>query len=644
MSEIKRTLRILMIEDVEADYLIISRHIRKSGLEADLHWAKDKAELTAALTQGQWDLVLSDYKVAGLDFLETLRHLQLQLPDVPVILVSGSVGEELAVDLLKQGLNDFVLKDRLSRLVPAIERSLNEREQQRRREEAELQLARNERLMRSVLDGTSDAVFVKDLRGRYLLCNRAAAGFIGMAVDEILGCDDRALFPPDTAARIMAFDRQILTEGQVFTREEVLTTRSGGQMTFLVTKGPVIDENGQVSGIFGISRDITGQRKLEEQIRQAQKMESIGTLAGGIAHDFNNILSSILGYGELALEEMAADSPGWENVNTILEAGRRASHLTRDLLLFSRKQVSQKQQIEVNAVIARIEKFIRRIIGEDIRCETVLAGEPLQIYADGHQIEQVLMNFASNARDAMPQGGCLSITTERIVIDQAFIERNAFGSVGSYALITVADTGRGMDRETAEKIFEPFFTTKEMGKGTGLGLAVVYGIVMNHQGFIDVSSEPGKGCRFRIYLPVSEAEKPAAVSGGEQEIPKGGSETILVAEDEVAVRRLITTILGRNGYTVIEAVNGEEAVQQFSAHRDEIDMLLFDLMMPVMDGKQACDAIRSIKGDVRGIFVSGYAPDNIRPPEYLDLPMEILFKPFSPKELLRTVRRILDTP
>ncbi len=481
-------------------------------------------------------------------------------------------------------------------------------------------------------------------RGGISLSNRAAAGFVGLGVEEILGRDDRALFPPETAAKIMAIDREILAAGQVDTREELLTTRRGGQLTFLVTKGPVLDENGRISGIFGISRDITGQRRLEEQIRQAQKMESIGTLAGGIAHDFNNILSSILGYGELALEEMEPDSPAWENVNTILEAGRRASHLTRDLLLFSRKQVSQKQQIEVNAVIARIEKFIRRIIGEDIRCDTVLAGEPLQIFADGHQIEQVLMNFATNARDAMPQGGCLSITTERTVIDQAFIERNAFGSAGSYALVTVADTGRGMDRETAEKIFEPFFTTKEMGKGTGLGLAVVYGIVMNHQGFINVTSEPGKGCRFRIYLPVSEVEKPAAAGPVEPEKPAGGSETILVAEDEVAVRRLITTILRRSGYTVIEAVNGEEAVQQFSVHQDEIDMLLFDLVMPIMDGKQACDAIRAIKSDVRGIFVSGYAPENIRRPEYLDLPMEILFKPFSPKELLRTIRRILDSP
>jgi len=639
----KKTLRILLIEDEEADQLLIARHLRRNGLDADVHWVRDREQLDAALAQRPWDLVLSDYKVAGLDFIETLRLLRLQLPDVPVILVSGSVGEELAVDLLKRGLSDFVLKDRLSRLVPAIEQCLNELEQRRRREEAERQLAHNERLMRSVLDGTSDAVFVKDLQGRYLLCNRAAAAVVELGVDEILGREDDWLFPSQTAAQIKAADRRVIATGKVETREERIITKKGEQLTFQVTKGPVVDENGQVSGLFGISRDITGQRRLEEQIRQAQKMESIGTLAGGIAHDFNNILSSILGYGELALEEIAEGGPGWESVNTIIEAGRRASHLTRDLLLFSRKQISQKALIDVNETVAGIEKIIRRIIGEDIRCETSLAAEPLHIFADGHQIEQVLMNFASNARDAMPKGGRLTITTGRIVIDEAFIERHAFGAAGPYALITVADTGRGMDGETAGKIFEPFFTTKEMGKGTGLGLAVVYGIVMNHQGFVDVSSEPGRGCEFRIYLPLSEVERQKPAISLDRGKPAGGSETILVAEDEVAVRRLITTILKRNGYTVIEAVDGEDAVRQFTSHQDVIDMLVFDLVMPNMDGKQAFDAIQAVRSDMRGIFVSGYAPENIRRPEFLDLPMEMLFKPFSPADLLRTVRRILDS-
>jgi hypothetical protein len=309
MHEMKKTLRILLIEDEEADQLLIARHLRRNGLDADVHWVRDREQLDAALAQRPWDLVLSDYKVAGLDFIETLRLLRLQLPDVPVILVSGSVGEELAVDLLKRGLSDFVLKDRLSRLVPAIEQCLNELEQRRRREEAEWQLAHNERLMRSVLDGTSDAVFVKDLQGRYLLCNRAAAAVVELGVDEILGRDDDWLFPPQTAAQIKAADRRVIATGKVETREERITTKKGEQLTLQVTKGPVVDENGQVSGLFGISRDITGQRRLEEQIRQAQKMESIGTLAGGIAHDFNNILSSILGYGELALEEIAEGGP-----------------------------------------------------------------------------------------------------------------------------------------------------------------------------------------------------------------------------------------------------------------------------------------------------------------------------------------------
>ncbi len=1189
-----------MIEDVEADFLLIERQIRRSALSAEVRWVKDADELSVALDEGGWDLVLSDYKVTGLDFLDTLGQIKERLPEAPVILVSGSVGEETAVELLKTGLCDFVLKDRLTRLIPAIERSLSEQAEKRRREEAEQKLAKNEQLMRAVLEGTSDAIFVKDRQGRYLFLNSAAARSAGRDTDAVIGQDDTFLFQAETAAAIMAQDRMIMEKGVTQTEEEWTTTRNGERIAFLVTKGPISDESGRVSGIFGIARDITAsrqaeealresearfrtyvesapmaiivadglgrfhdvnpaaiqllgydratllgmgvmnlapaedleklwrdfkgmlvsgnfqgeyrlfardgriiwislrgvriakdrflayfqditerknveraqqfnlrllelvhdqpempllisefvreikafvgcdavgirvleadgsipyqayegfsrsffeaesplsiksdrcmcinvikgissdtclpfltpggsfymngttrflatvseeekeetrnvcnmagyesvalvpfrsagqvtglihvadrrdnrvplplveilerammqlgtaferararaelreseerlraiidnasgivwvkdlagrfqvvnayvldilgktsqevvgrtvfdlyprslaeeysendrrmldsgqplqveepavladgphtflsvrfplrnrsgriyglsaictdisrlkkaeaalkeqeekyrrlsqeyrtlldnvpdgivhlspalevrwanaavrkmfnledkellgktchvtfrnrekictpcpvmqslssrrneigditsaadgrefeirgvpvlgdagevegiieiirdittRRKLEEQFRQAQKMESIGTFVGGIAHDFNNILSAILGYGELALEEMGEDAPERESVNTIIEAGKRASHLTKDLLLFSRKQVSRKRPVEVNAVIAQVEKFIRRIIGEDIQCETHLAPRPLVVFADDHQIEQVLMNFATNARDAMPNGGSFSVSTEYLELDQDFVETHGFGSAGPYALITVADTGRGMDRQTAGKIFEPFFTTKETGKGTGLGLAVVYGIIKEHQGYITVYSESGKGTVFRVYLSVIDGEGQTAEARTETEKPRGGQETILLAEDEVAVRRLMSTILERNGYKVIEAVNGEEAVRKFTENKDRVDMLLFDLVMPKMDGKQAVDAIRQIHGRVKGIFVSGYAPENIEQRELSDLQMEVLFKPVSPTELLQAIRRILDT-
>jgi len=768
-------LKILLIEDEQADFLLIDRQIRRSALQAELRWVRDSAELTAALHEDGWDLILSDYRVAGLDFTVTLESLKASKPGVPIILVSGSIGEETAVELLKSGLSDFVLKDRLFRLLPAIERSLGEQAEKQRRIKAEKNLAASEQLMRAVLDGTSDSVFVKDREGRYLLCNQAAADFIGRPVNEIIGQDDNALFSPETAAMLQADNRTIMELGRLLTQEEQLTARAGKQQIFSVTKGPVFDQQGNINGLFGIARDVTerkqtqvllkeqeeryrslsqeyralldnvpdgivhlspqfevrwvnaaaqqmfqgksgaelrnqvchlafwnredscdscpverslasrqneiaclssletgrefeiravpviGQsgeldgvieiirdvttnRQLEEQYRQAQKMETIGTLAGGIAHDFNNILSAILGYGEMALEALAMDHPARKSVRTIIEAGLRASHLTKDLLLFSRKQGSKKIPVDVNAVIVRIEKLIRRIIGEDIQCDTQLVKQPLMVFADGHQLEQVLMNFATNARDAMPVGGRLSIAAECVQLDQAFVAAHGLGAPGPYARITVTDTGKGMEQKILDKIFEPFFTTKEVGKGTGLGLAVVYGIIREHQGHIEAASEPGKGTTFRFFLPLIAEQEPAAPIPPAQLKPPGGRETILLAEDEPAVRELFASILEQNGYTVIEAVNGEDGVRKFEEHWGAIDLLLFDLVMPKMNGKLAMEAIRKLQPDIKGVFVSGYAPENIRHKELTDLRTTVLYKPVAIAELLQAVRQALDAP
>ncbi len=411
---------------------------------------------------------------------------------------------------------------------------------------------------------------------------------------------------------------------------------------FEVRAVPILDGSGRLEGIIEIVRDTTTLKRLEEQVRQAQKMESVGTLAGGIAHDFNNILSAILGYGELALEELPADSPGRASVTTIIEAGQRAAHLTKDLLLFSRKQTSQKQLVDLNEVVVRIEKFIKRIIGEDILCHTDLTREALLLRADPHQLEQVLMNFATNARDAMPHGGTLTITTSRLTLDRDFVEQHGFGRPGNHALLTVSDSGKGMDKTTAAKIFEPFFTTKGVGQGTGLGLAVVYGIVHDHQGHINVYSEPLKGTVFRVYLPLSEDTADATSAALPAEQPQGGSETILLAEDEPAVRALFSRVLRAAGYRVIEAASGDEAVRIFEGKAGEIDMLLFDLIMPKMDGRHAMELITAKKPEVGYLFVSGYAPENLRRPEMQYLQEAVLYKPVSPRELLQRVRQTLD--
>ena len=269
---------------------------------------------------------------------------------------------------------------------------------------------------------------------------------------------------------------------------------------------PISDESGKVESVIEVIRDITEHRKLEEQLRQAQKMESIGTLAGGIAHDFNNILTAIIGYGYLALMKMGPDDPQRQNIEHMLEGADRAAHLTKDLLIFSRKQVSEKRPVDLNEIVRKVEKFLVRVIGEDINCSMALHSEPIVVYADTHQLEQVLMNLATNARDAMTEGGNLIIGTEQISLGDDFVASHGYGKPGSYALLTISDTGEGMDEETRKKIFEPFFTTKEVGKGTGLGLAVVYGIIKQHEGFINVYSEPGIGTTFKIYLPLISSE------------------------------------------------------------------------------------------------------------------------------------------
>jgi len=405
---------------------------------------------------------------------------------------------------------------------------------------------------------------------------------------------------------------------------------------------PILDEHGKVKSVIEIIRDITEHKKLEQQLLQAQKMESIGTFAGGIAHDFNNILSAIVGYGDIILMEMADDDPQRANVEVILDAADRAAHLTKDLLLFSRKQLTDIRPVSINEVIRTVEKFLRRVIGEDIELKTKLSTPPLTVLADFHQIEQVLMNFGTNARDAMPTGGSFSITVEKVELDSLFVSAHGYGSPGGYAMITVSDTGTGMDKETRQKIFEPFFTTKGVGKGTGLGLAVVYSIIKQHNGYINVYSEQDKGTTFRIYLPVTSFEKGETKEKEKYKFQAGGTETILLAEDDEALRKLTVKILRQSGYNVIEAVNGEDAIIKFTENKDAVKLLVFDVIMPKISGKDAYDKICSIKPGVKCIFASGYAPDFLDRSQGLDDKMTIIYKPVSPNDLLKKVRSLLD--
>jgi two-component system cell cycle sensor histidine kinase/response regulator CckA len=404
---------------------------------------------------------------------------------------------------------------------------------------------------------------------------------------------------------------------------------------------PRADNNGRVISVDSLITDITQLKVLESQLRQAQKMEAVGQLAGGIAHDFNNILTAIIGYSHLLLMKMEAGNPDRPFMEQIISSSERAAHLTHSLLAFSRKQVVDLKPIYLNDIIRRLEHLLGRVIGEDVEFETILAEERLPILADSMHIEQVLMNLAANARDAMPNGGTLRIKTETVIIGEDFVRTHSYGRPGTYASLSVTDTGIGMEENIKRRIFEPFFTTKEVGKGTGLGLSMVYGIIKQHNGYITVDSEPGKGTTFRIYLPLMPA-------GAIEELPPApaenmrGTETILLAEDDKIVRDLTRHVLMNSGYTVIEAVDGEDAVRQYFNAGKGIDLLIFDIIMPKKNGKEAYLEINKAQPDIKTLFMSGYTADIVYKKGILEADYDVVMKPVSPVEFLKKVREVLD--
>ncbi|MFA6282956.1 MAG: GAF domain-containing protein [Desulfurivibrionaceae bacterium] len=536
--------------------------------------------------------------------------------------------------------NEVQLLDELAR---DISFALEFSEQEEGRRQTEAALRESQQLFATVASTSPALIWMSGLDKGCIWFNKPWLAFTGRSLEKELGDGWAAGVHPDDLAHCLQIYTKAFETRQPFAMEYRLC-RHDGEYRWLLDQGhPRYDASGAFAGFIGSCLDLTEHRSLEKQMRHAVKMESIGTLAGGVAHDFNNILMAIIGYGQLALMSMAPDDPQRLNIKNMLEGADRAARLTKDLLLFSRKQISERKPVNLSEVIKRVEKFIVRVIGEDITCETRLPDQPLTVLADSYQLEQVLMNFATNARDAMPKGGTFSITAEQTILNRDFIEAHGFGTPGPFALLTVADSGSGMDEETRNRIFEPFFTTKDVGKGTGLGLAVVYGIIKQHEGYINVYSEPGKGATFRLYLPliVSEAQKEETIAK-EEAAPVSGTETILVAEDDESLRILARKALTRFGYTVIEAVDGEEAVRKFEENQTAIQLLLFDIIMPKKNGQEAYEAISRIRPGIKTIFMSGYAPDMLREKATMGDTIPLLAKPLSPTKLLQKVREILD--
>jgi two-component system cell cycle sensor histidine kinase/response regulator CckA len=501
----------------------------------------------------------------------------------------------------------------------------------------------DERVYRSTFEAALIGIAQTSLDGRFLRVNPYLCGLLGYAADELTAMNFAAVSHPDDVDDDLDA-RRALIAGDLdrYSREKRYRTKSGTfvrtQLTVSVYRGP----DARPEYFIAIIEDITARKAIEQQLRQTQKMEAIGRLAGGIAHDFNNLLTAIVGYADLALNQVRRDDPLHQDLQSIRKAGESAASLTRQLLAFSRKQMLQPQIVDLNGVVSRMNTLLRRLIGEQIQLDRRLVQPVARVSADPGQIEQVILNLALNARDAMPGGGTLSIETANVTLDAAYVAAHPGSSEGPHVMLAIGDTGVGMDRATQEHLFEPFYTTKELGKGTGLGLATVYGIIRQSGGSIVVDSERGRGTSIKVFLPKAEH---GAETLDEPQAPgaaMAGTETILLVEDQREVRSVVHQMLARHGYTVVSAADGAEALDAARRHGRPIDLLVTDVVMPGMGSRVLVERLLSHQPQTRVLYMSGYTDDAVVQQGVLERSVAFIQKPFAAPALLQKIREVLE--
>lgn len=638
------TLKILHVEDDSHDAELARLALEADGIESKSVVVADKTQFTLALDSGDFDLILSDYALPSFDGLTALAITRERYPSIPFIFLSGIMGEERAIDSLKSGATDYVLKGQLSHLGQTVRRALKiQTDELTLRHAADLLRIENERFrilsneFKTLLDAIPDKITLRSSDFNLIWANKRANDSMNRGeIADGQHCFESLHKKKDRCNHCPAVES--FRTGEIGT----ITVTSLDKSIWEVRTIPVFDE-GRVISVIEIARDVTEHRRLEDQYSQAQKLETVGTLASGIAHDFNNILMCISGYGQMLSRKLAADDPQRAYVNIILDAANRASKLTSELLHFSRKQPHEQKPVDLNLVIKNAEKFFSKVVSEDIEVILKLHPESLPVLADCHHLKQMLINLATNANDAMDKhrNGVYTISSEKVTLK----EKETSCLPGDYALMTISDTGAGMELTTQQRLFEPFFTTKEIGKGTGLGLAAVYGIIKQHGGEISLTSGVNNGTTFRIYLPLITTKTQDINVADQEETFISGSETILLAEDDSLVRNMTKTILLNFGYTVIEAENGEDAVNLFLENQNHIDFLFFDLVMPKMNGLEACAKILTLRPGIKALIASGYLPEIQEIKDVFGKTIKDIFiieKPYSPQTLLQKIRSVLD--